>query len=154
MCRRSLDSTLHCDGPDREIYCRGIFHNLKKSAIPFMAPPVLNSFSICCTDIRTDNPVFWKRLSLKRLSFPERIYLSVYILCLFLLWLVHSCCCYLLKNQFTNSFRAARKQPPNVQGLQSITEEGIVIIDCSIIPFPHLLCRRANSCLFVPNLDC
>ncbi|KAL0126461.1 hypothetical protein PUN28_005078 [Cardiocondyla obscurior] len=22
MCRRTLDSTLHCDGPDREIYCR------------------------------------------------------------------------------------------------------------------------------------
>lgn len=24
-CHRTLDSTLHCDGPDREIYCRGIF---------------------------------------------------------------------------------------------------------------------------------
>ncbi|KAL6447602.1 hypothetical protein ACFW04_000059 [Cataglyphis niger] len=25
MCRRSLDSTLHCDGPDREIYCRACY---------------------------------------------------------------------------------------------------------------------------------
>ncbi|XP_018360703.1 PREDICTED: muscle LIM protein 1-like isoform X3 [Trachymyrmex cornetzi] len=24
MCRRTLDSTLHCDGPDREIYCRAM----------------------------------------------------------------------------------------------------------------------------------
>lgn len=24
-CTRTLDSTLHCDGPDREVYCRGTY---------------------------------------------------------------------------------------------------------------------------------
>jgi len=29
QCNKTLDSTLHCDGPDKDIYCRGIFRDLE-----------------------------------------------------------------------------------------------------------------------------
>lgn len=34
LCNRTLDSTMHCDGPDKDIYCRGInLNNLKVSVL-------------------------------------------------------------------------------------------------------------------------
>jgi len=138
-----LDASLRWSRP-RDILSRYLLS--KESAVPFMAPPVLNSFSICCTDIRTDSPVFWK---IEWLFIISWTYLSIYIP----FW--RSSLLLLLPTKISLKTLFPRRQETAPERTRAAKYHRRKIINCSISSF-SCLCyagARISVYLFWANLD-
>lgn len=142
-----LDASLRWSRP-RDILSR--YLPSKESAVSFMVPPVLNSFSISCTDIRTDDVLtvlYSETLNVEH-YYPERIYLSVYIPSDSVLTCFVHTCCYLLKSVCKLFPHRQETAPKHTRAAKYHRRR---IINCSIIPFLSLLFKYANIYLFVPS---
>lgn len=130
-----LDASLRWSRP-RDILSR--YLPSKESAVPFMAPPVLNSFSISCIDIRTDDVLtVLCSETLNDYDYPERIYLSVYIPSdSVLACFVHTCFCYLLKSVCKLFPHRQETAPKHTRAAKYHRRR---FINCFIIPFSHLV---------------
>lgn len=156
LCRRTLDSTLHCDGPDREIYCRGIFH-LERIYDNSWHCRSMECLAILRIDIRTDCPVF---RHVGRSSPPGRVCLSVYF-CLPPFIFVRSLpdrlvshYCRPLKPVLRTLFLYRQKTAPERTGVAKCREGSTTSVDRSVtFPCRTIITVVRDARMFVYSLQ-
>lgn len=142
MCQRTLDSTLHCDGPDREIYCRGIFR-LKNLQVTH-SPAQSSTLSRFVTQISALTALCSDTLNYHYLQNPL-IYLFIFHSDSFVFFFL------LLSTKISLwTLPAPPGNSPRAQGLQSVAEAGHWSSIPLLLLSSPLMCRRVNICL-VPH---
>lgn len=156
LCRRTLDSTLHCDGPDREIYCRGISFRLTNLyTYTFQFSPLIVLWFSAQISILT---IFVSSDTLNK-HYIFQMYLCIYhYLYIFFFLFITVCfhsdvdfCCRLLKPQFIWTSTASPTNSPRTRkGCKLLKRKNRVIVNHSVISFEQCYpFIRANICLSI-----